>query len=199
MKTEKFLLVVLLALSALFMAYGEASAKLPSDFQDFKARFEKEARTEQGAVKIFFEAIYCYMNPATRDEASKMLRFALYDSQPIENAHTRATFVERMKDESTHYIFKSYAAGATPENNYNMSPDNFKLEFTGTRADSGGGVTLFVRSSGADSPRPVSLTKYDGLWHISSFSSIYTQVRAPKSTADARRMSIDADNDVKKQ
>ena len=173
-----------------------ASAKLPKDFQDFKARFEKEARTEQGAVKLFFEAIYCYLNEDTRAEASKMLRYALYDAQPIERLHTRATFVSRMKNESYHYIFRSYAVGTAPENNYSMSPDDFELEFTRRQAEPDGNAIFYIKSSGADTPRPIGVRKYDDLWHIRNFSSIYTEVRAPKAAVDARRLAIDADNDT---
>ena len=196
MKMKQYLLMALLLLTVSFLVHGEAHARLPRDFQEFKARFEKEARTEQGAVKLFFEAIYSYLDPATRSEASKMLRYALYDAQPIERAHTRAVFVERMKNENQQHIFRSYAAGATPANNYSMSPGDFELEFVRREVHPNGDVTLYITCNGSDSPRPISLTKIDGSWHIREFSSIYTQIRPPQTKVDARRRAIDADNDV---
>ena len=195
LKMKHLLLAGVLALTALCMVQGAASANLPHDFKEFKARYNREALSEQGAVHIFFEAIYCYMKPETRAEASKMLRFALADTQPIEGMHSRAEFVSRMKDDSYHYIFRSYARGATPENNYSMSPENFALEITRRQTHPDGRITLYLRSSGADSSRPITLVKHDGLWHISDCASIYTMVRKPRNMTDTRRRAIDADND----
>ena len=198
-KMKQFSVAGLLVVMVFALSHGAAVAGMPRDYQDFKARFEKEARTEQGAVHLFFEAIYSYLNENTRADASKMLRYMLYDAQPIERMHTRAVFVERMKKPSDHYIFRSYAVGATPENNYSMSPDNFELEFVRRQVDPNGDITLYILNGGTDSPRPIQIRKYDGLWHIRGFSSIYTQVRAPKATVDARRRAIDADNDIEGQ
>ena len=199
MKTKKLLVAGLLVLAALFMVQGKAYAALPRDFQEFKARYEKEARTEQGALHLFFEAVYCYLKVETRDEASKMLRYATHSSQPIERMNTLATFVERMKDESLHHIFRSYAVGATPQNNYGMSPDNFKFEVTRRATHPDGDVTLYIKSSGADSPRPVRMRKHDGLWYTTSVGSIITKIRDPKSVSDAKRNAHDADYDPEPQ
>ena|GEM_PF-2897755 len=195
MKMRKFTLAVLLVFTVLFMVHSEACAKLPKDFQDFKARYENEAETEEGALQLFFEAVFCYLKTETRDEASKMLRYALHLSQPIERLNTMATFVERMKDESLHHIFKSYAVGATPQNSYKMSPDNFKFEVTKKTTHPDKDVTVFIRSSGADSPRPVRMRKYDGLWYTTSIGSVISKVREPKTVVDAKRDSHDADYD----
>jgi hypothetical protein len=196
MKTSKLLITGLLVLAALFMVHGEACAKLPGDFQESKARYEKEARTEQGALHLFFEAVYCYLKAETRDEASKMLRYALYASQPIERTSALATFVTRMKDESLHHIFRSYAVGATPENNYSMSPDDFKFEVTRRTKHPNGDVDLYIRCSGADSPRPVRMRQHDGLWYTNSVGSIITKIREPKNVIDAKRNAHDADYDT---
>jgi hypothetical protein len=111
---------------ALFVC-GTAAAKLPSDYKEFKARCGDEGRTMEGAVKLYFEAVFCYLNKDTRIKASKMLRYSLRQSALIENTTALRTFVYRMKDESYHHIFRSYAVGATPENSCNVLPGDFKL------------------------------------------------------------------------
>ena len=196
---KKLLLLGLLVLIVVFTVYGEASAGLPRDYQEFRERYQREARTEQGALRLLFEGIYCYMNEATRDEASKMLRYALYNPQPIEMTRTLATFVERLKDESYHHIFRSYAVGATPENNYSMSPDNFRIEVTRTQRVPGDDVNLYIRSGGADSPRPVRMRQHDGLWYTAGVGSIITGVRDPRSVTGARSTAHDADFDSEGQ
>ena len=191
---KKYMIAVLLVFTVLFMVHSEACAKLPSNFQEFKARYEKEARTPEGAAHLYFEAIFCYIDEATRPEASKMLRYALHQSAPIESLRTLATFVSRMKDESYHYVFRSFAVGAMPENDYSMSPDDFELEFTDKRKQ-GADTQLFIQNNGADSPRSVRLRLFDGLWYMTGISSTYVEVRPTKSSVDAKRAAHDADFD----
>jgi len=180
---KKQMFVGLLVIIALFMALlAGAYAELPRDFQDFKARYDKEARTPEGAVHLYFEAVFCYLDEGTRPEASKMLRYALHQSAPIENTGTLRRFVERMKDESYHYIFRSFAVGATPENNYDMSPDDFELEYI-SKSKQGSDTQLLIHNGGADSPRSVRVRQYDGLWYMSSNSNTYVDVR-PLSDGD---------------
>ena len=52
-------LFAVLALSALFLLVGrEGRAALPRDYQEFKARYQQEGRTPEGAVKLYFEAVF---------------------------------------------------------------------------------------------------------------------------------------------
>jgi len=192
---KKITVLFLFVISILVFAYGAAEAKLPRDYQEFKARYQNEGRTMQGAAHLYFEAVFCYLNKDTRDEASKMVRYAMYLSMPLEQSYNYATFVNRMKDESYHYIFRSFAVGATPENSYSMSPDDFSLNFVSTKEE-GEFTHLFLRSSGADSPRGIWMQQHDGLWYTVNNASTYAQVREPKEAIDARRNAHDADYDM---
>jgi len=194
MNMKKLLLAGFLVLTALFMIHGKASAKLPRDFQEFKARYQTEGRSMEGAAHMYFEAVFSYLDKETRSEASKMLRYAMYNPAPIENSSYFATFVERLKDESHHHIFRSFAVGATPENNYRMSPDNFKLDIVSKRKESDF-TNLFIRSGGADNLRGVWMQEHDGLWYMINNASTYVGVKPPKSAVDAKRNAHDADYD----
>ena len=45
-----------------------ASAKgLPSTYADFKERCHTVAVTPEGAVKMYFDAVFCYLDPNRRD------------------------------------------------------------------------------------------------------------------------------------
>lgn len=180
-----------LTLVLLLTAVGMASA-LPRTYKEFKSRYQQEGKTPEGAVRLYFEAVFCYMNPSLRDEAGKMLRYSLYLDRPIEQYSVHKTFLDRLRDPNMAYIFKSYAVGATPENGYQMSPDNFELEFT-RKAEESDYLRLFLRNGGADSPRAVWVKEYDGLWYVINNCNTYLQVRPPKS--NAKKTSHDADFD----
>lgn len=191
---RKFLLCTLLIAAALFLSFGEARAALPKDYREFKARYQTEGKTMEGAAHLYFEAVFCYLNEKTRDEASKMLRYAMYLPMPLEQSSNNRTFVNRMKDPDFHYIFRSFAEGTSPENSYAMSPDDFSLIFVSKRQESDF-YHLFVRSTGADSPRSMWMQKKDGLWYVINNASTYAEVRQPKAALDARKNAHDADFD----
>ena len=55
-----------------------APAGLPSTFAEFKSRCNSVARSPEGAVKMYFDAVFCYFDPSRRTEASKMLRYIMH-------------------------------------------------------------------------------------------------------------------------
>ena len=191
---EKISVLVLLALLVIAAACGVAEAKLPRDFQEFKERYQTEGRTIVGAAHLYFEAVFRYFDAGARDEASKMLRYAMYLSMPLEQSNSYATFVDRLKNQEHHHIFRSFAAGTSPENSYAMSPYDFKLSIVSKekRQDY---TVLTLRSSGADHPRGVWMQENDGLWYMTNNANTYMGVRDPKSAVDARRNAHDADYD----
>ena len=189
-------LSTVLALSVLFLAVGgEAWAALPRNYQEFKARYQQEGRTPEGAVKLYFEAVFCYIDEATRAEGSKMVRYALHYDRPIEQSYNLATFVERLRDPEMHYIFRGFAEGTSPENDYRMSPDNFNLVVT-RKVQEQGYLRVFLHHSGADSPRVVWMQEFDGLWYMINNASTYVQARPPKAFTDRTKNAHDADYDA---
>ncbi|MBQ7593309.1 MAG: hypothetical protein IJU48_03015 [Synergistaceae bacterium] len=184
-----FVLVVLVMSSC-------ASAELPKTYKEFKARYQTEAKTYQGAIKLYFEAVFAYINKDTREEGGKMLRYALRSETPIDRSTYYATFADRLKDPSCTHIFRSYAKGTSPENDYAMSPDDFEINYTGKVEDARDYLRVFLRSSGADSPRAIWVKEFDGgLWFVINNASTYVEVKQPKSEIDRRNRAFDADYD----
>ncbi len=180
---------------AVFGAAAPAVAELPRDYQAFKARYQREATTPEGALKLYFEAVFSYMDESRRDEAGKMLRYAMHWERPIERSPVLATFVSRLKDPRQHYIFRSFARGSSPENDYQMSPDDFELMVAGQRQEADR-LNVLLRSSGADSPRIVWVKQFeDGLWYTINNAGTYAQVRQPLGQSASRRNAHDADYD----
>ncbi len=188
-----FLAVLLFVLSAASVVH----AALPKTYKEFKERYQTEGTTPEGAVKLYFEGVFAYMNAETRKEGAKMLRYALHSDRPIERSTHYATFVERMKDPDYNYAFRSFARGSSPENNYAMNPDHFRIMYAGkfTR-DPGGYLKVPLRSSGADSPRIIWVKEYeDGLWYVINNAATYVQVQIPKVEAIRRSHAHDSDYD----
>ena len=48
---------------------------------------------------------------------------------------------------------------------------------------------------GADSPRPVWVKEYDGLWYTINNASTYLRVRPPRAAIEKRKNAHDADYD----
>ena len=182
--------VLVFALSA--CAFGE----LPKTYKDFKAKYQTEAKTYKGAVKMYFEAVFAYMNEDTRTEGGKMLRYALRSETPIDRSQYYSTFAERLKSPAYQHIFRSFAAGSSPENNYAMNPDNFELMFEGKPVRESTYLRVPLRSSGADSLRYLWVKEFDGgLWFVINNAASYVEVKPMKSEIDRRNKAFDADYD----
>ena len=184
----------LLVLSAVLYSHT-AQAELPRDYQEFKARYQQQARTPEGALKLYFEAVFCYINETTRSEGAKMLRYAMHVDRPLEQARSYTTFIERMRDPDENHVFRSFAVGTSPQNSYQMSPDNFELMITRSTPEPDY-LKLYLQSSGADSPRGIWMKEYDGLWYTINNAGTYSQVREPQSRTKRRKNAHDADFDT---
>ena len=174
-------------------SYSDFPSGRPANFQAFKDRYQTVGTSPEGAVRMYFDALYSYIDPARKAEGAKMLRYSLHEGKNWEKSPALATFAGRLKDPSFHYIFRSFAEGASPENSYAMNPDDYRLMFAGSRQESDY-LQISVWSSGADSPRPLHVRQFeDGLWYVINNHGTYTEVRKPAN--QIRTGGHDADQD----
>lgn len=206
MRTQLFLIMSLLIMGMCLDPYcisakplkeknTVASAKgLPSTYADFKERCHTVAVTPEGAVKMYFDAVFCYFDPSRRTEASKMLRYIMHADANWEKKQKYVTFARRLKDPACHYIFRSFASGTSPQNGYRMSPENYSLVFSG-KSNEADYVRVFLISSGSDSRRIVWVKQYqDGLWYVINNADTYMKVREPASSRPDNSHDADYDN-----
>lgn len=74
-----------------------------------------------------------------------------------------------------------------------MNPESYQLTFAGSR-EQGGLTLMYLRSSGADNARMVTMRRYDdGLWYMTENAGTYVQVREPAGARNPH--SHDADHD----
>lgn len=142
--------------------------------------------TPEGTLGLFLAAC---VRAGSDDEAERAAALAeirslakpLVDDAEWTKRHSNRTFVERLTGQP--WIFRSYHPAATPANGYVIDGAGPLVPEITERREVAGGVKLWVRSSGADSPRPVFLVKPEGsgIWYVQEWSSLYVEVRKPKS------------------
>ena len=185
--------VFILVIAGQTLAQPDFPQGRPADFKAYKERYQSVGVSPEGAVRMYFDALYSYIDPDRHDEGAKMLRYSLHEVKNWEKSPAWGTFVSRLKDASYHYIFRSFAAGSSPAGGYAMNPDNYRLVFAGSRQESDY-VLILIKSSGADSPRPIHVRRFeDGLWYVINNHGTYVQVRPPAAQQSAGGHDADLD------
>jgi len=154
---------------------------LSRNYSEFRDRCQSACQSPYGAAKMYFDAVFCYMDKAKRSEASKMIRFIMHADAGWERSPYYSTFVERLRSKKHHHIFRSFAEGTSPENDYSMDPNSYRL-MMGEIVEAQGYLRLFLYSSGSDSARPIWVKQFDdGLWYVINNAGTYSGVREPYS------------------
>ncbi len=165
-----------LALVMLGLGLRPATAALPESVEEFKNRIEGQGSTPEGAMRLWFEAVYVYMSGDDQrvSMGAEMLNLICCDSRWQKNEIFHAQL--RRKP----YIFRSYCVGAEPDNGYAMSFDEFQLRYGRVKiSDDGETGTVEMKSSGAEAPRPVRLLRDGGRWWVKDFGNLYAGVKPP--------------------
>lgn len=169
-------------------AKGEAASgsEVPESREVVLPAIEREhaeaGKTPEGALKMWmrYAAVY-HKEPFSSRVALEYLTLPYKDNPQWHTLSSARTFVERL--EKKPYIFQSYAVGSSPENGYAFNPETFELAVEKSGPDQHGdrGHAVFLRSSGADSPRPVYLKKSTktGLYYVSIHANTYVDIRPP--------------------
>ena len=167
-----------------------AWAALPQTMEEMTALHQQLGQTPEGAVKCFLDACFVYMNPETRAAGREMIQFLAIPLKSNPDWETgEALFVARMTDPAYAHVWRSYAAGTTPENGYLMDPDNWELNFERTHREEGDdrGTQVYLRSSGADNPRVVYVKQSTttGLWYLNIWNTLFVDIRPPVAAQQA--------------
>jgi len=159
--------------------------QLPGNIEDFVKLRNKIANTPEGGATIMLLALKIY--ETNKELGSKCLVVAVtkkllrqgsvYKSYDILKTDKR--LIESQLQRYP-YINNSYIKGSSPENGYKVKLP-YVYEFSSNPYSKGSdGVTykIFVKCSGAASPRPITLTKNNrGLWKASSWSSVLVGIK----------------------
>jgi hypothetical protein len=158
---------------------------MATTLEQFQAKIPVQAKEPKGAVHLWLEAIYIY---TTKDKELGSQCITLMCKDKSWKTST-GYFIASLNEKP--YIWRSYAKGSSPENNYQMDPNKFEVTITRLTTQpypdkpEGQYAKFFVTSSGADTPRPMALERnIRGEYKASEFSSLCVGVRAPKAVTD---------------
>lgn len=164
-------------------------SRLPQNIDVFLEVRDKIAQTPEGGAAMFIVACMMYVNSSDNDLAP--MTVALAKKRLQENAKGYKGYIPNpsdlrlIKDQLKRYPFlpNSYVLGTSPQEGYSLSDKPLKFSFsTNTYSGSAdeGKIKLFVPSSGADSPRPIRVTRNDkGVWKADEWSSLLVGIRTP--------------------
>lgn len=171
-----------LACCLLLALAAPAAAELPRSVEAFKERIAAEATDPKAAAKLWFDAVFVYLT-VDKEIGAEMITLMCKDKDWKRSSRYLLKTLEEAP-----YVFRSYAVGARPENDYAMDPEKYELKVTRESdkpfADKEPGAyhKLFIVSSGASSPRPMTFQRNArGEYKAYEMGAIYTMVRAPAS------------------
>ena len=125
---------------------------LPKNLTELKKLQQSKLLNPQDTVACYIAAICRY--PESQEDAMEMIEFL---NGPTElTPYDKQFYNDRLHDKE--YLPKSYLKGSSPENNYSPTePFTVIISSNPYSYEQENFVKLFVKSSGADSPRPITL------------------------------------------
>jgi hypothetical protein len=166
---------------------------LPVSVEQFLDLRDRIAATPEGGAAAMVVALLAYAEGKQLGQeclACAVARSRLVDgAQGYKGRQLSNASLQRIDAQirGRDYLLRSYVSGTTPENGYLLSSPPYTIEclrnpHSGDPAS--GKCKVFVVSSGADSPRPVTLAvNENGIWKAMEWSSLIVGVRPPNEDA----------------
>ncbi len=151
---------------------------LPEVIDDFKALPQAAMATPYDTAAMAIVAFSAY--PKDKEQSLQMLEY-LRGPRPM-NGMDKQFISDRFRGKD--YILRSYFTGAVPGNDYDPAqPYTVVLSENKYSYEVAGCAKLFIKSGGADNPRPITMRQAkDGKWYLWEYSSILLGIREPEST-----------------
>ena len=170
--------------------------EIPSSLQAFIALRDALAQTPEGAAVVMVIALHVYAQAPESDLGKNALTIAVDRSRLREMANgykgwgLLAIELQRAQRQlrGKSWTMQSYFLDTEPQQAYQLPVPPYKFEVSDNpySGDPASGVyKVFVRSSGAASPRPVTLKLNNrGVWKTLEWSSLVMGVIPPKKSVD---------------
>ena len=163
------------------MDYSVTLQKLPESLSALQELEEAKRGTPQGVAALTIAALCLY--PRDKETCYEMLDWLRGPRplSPMEKQFIRDRFMDNQD-----YIPRSYFAGAVPENDYTPS-EPYTIQVTeGAHSRDQfdqGYITLYLKSGGADTVRPVTLRHKPSTdeWFLWNHQGLLAGIRVPKS------------------
>lgn len=152
-----------------------AIGAFPTDLGQFTASAVNDLTRPENVCALFLTALDLYTKD--KDAGLEAINY-LRGPRPLSN-YDMQFFRDRLMDKR--YLPRVYFDGATPQNNYVPSEPYTLTVYPDQRPQDveDGYIRVFLRTAGADSPRPIKLRKKGDQWFLWEYSSIMMGVRIP--------------------
>jgi hypothetical protein len=169
---------------------------IPSSLSAFLELRDRLAQTPEGGAVVMVLALYLYAKAPDSELANQALTISVDRTRLREVADgykgwgILAIDFQRIQRQLRDKAWtpQSYFTGTDPGSGYRLSvpPYQFEISDNPHSGDSDSGVyKVFVRSSGAASPRPITLKRNNrGVWKALEWSSLLMGVIPPKKSVD---------------
>jgi hypothetical protein len=169
---------------------------VPATLDDFLAYRDAVSQTPQGGAAVMVLALLLYAEDPDGDLGRQALTLAVDRSRlrPDPDGIKGWGLGQRDHDHIRRQMRahphapRSYVQGTTPDEGYRLPAPPLQirvLETPHSGDEDEGRYKVFVASSGADSPRPVTLQRNNrGLWKAVAWSSLTMGVKPPATPVD---------------
>jgi hypothetical protein len=149
------------------------------DISDYEKKYAEQGTNAEAVAKIWFEGIYMLLLNKNESKGEAVMSMVMVQDNWKTAAGTMTIFRDKLANKP--YIFSSYIKGTKVDDGYSTEGKPQEIEITKTQEQPDGRFKLFVKTSGADTPRPITLIKEKttGLWLVEEFSSIFVDVLKP--------------------
>ena len=155
-------------------------SSVPTTSKEFSALPQNDLSKPENTCVMFLLALALYLKDS---DAGVAALNTLRGPRPLSNYDIQF-LRDRLRGKS--YLPLAYFDGATPANNYVPSTPLTLEVIADSRPQDieEGYLRLFLKTAGADSPRPIKLRQKGDFWYLWEYSSILSGIRIP-SEADA--------------
>ena len=135
-------------------------------------------------VKTPFQTAALYIAAVCAYPRDKEACFHMIDSikGPQRLSQREKDFIRERMVGKAEYIGKAYFQGATPQNNYNPTiPYTVEVEENPYTYAAEGYAKVYIKTAGADNPRPVTLREKGGEWFLWEHVGPLADIRIPSA------------------
>jgi hypothetical protein len=169
---------------------------LPQDIESFRHLRDSLAVTPEGGASMMVLALLCYAQNPDAPLGAQALTVAVDRSRLVEEAGGYQGWALGQRDlrrideqlRTSPWIPNSYLVGTSPADGYALPELPYQIRVTrnpysGDAASDR--VKVFVASTGAASPRPVTLSRNNrGVWKAAEWSSLVVGIAPPRTPVD---------------
>lgn len=150
---------------------------LPKTSEQFSALANGKLTSPENTCALFLLALNMY----TQDKDAGLEAINLLRGPRPMNGYESQFIRDRLRDKS--YLPLAYFDGATPDNNYTPTEPYIVNVYPDPRPQDceAGYMRLFLKTTGADSTRPIKLRQKGDEWFLWEYSSILSGIRIPTS------------------